>query len=146
MTIAHVKALIEQALAAVNELEFPPAQPPVEAGYVPPALTGAVRIIDRATTEHWPGPRDRPWSKWDYLTGLRILGVGGRLEYVDPIYPMETHAEQFEADVCWLAASDRGRAILANMEDRVGVDAKYLALAGFKPVERLPDGTLREYD
>jgi len=171
VNLDRIRQLVAELSAAVNDQDTRPA-PREEAPFginplreeapfginpltgspnLPPALSGAVRLIDVATAEAWPGPRDRPWSKWDYLRGIRTLGVGGHAQ-AEPIYPLERHLQQFEDDVHALAASEKGRAFLAAPENRVGIAttyltlAAYLTLAGVRPVSRLPDGTLREYE
>lgn len=154
MNLDRIRQLVAELSAAVNEQDVPIA-PREEAPFginpltgspnLPPALSGAVRLIDVATAEAWPGPRDRPWSKWDYLRGIRTLGVGGHAQ-AEPIYPLERHLQQFEDDVHALAASEKGRAFLAAPENRVGIATTYLTLAGVRPVSRLPDGSLHEYE
>ena len=91
MTLTEIKAMLAQLVAAIAEYEASGPVGPIPPADLapfghdlagnpnpPPALSGAVRIIDTATSEGWPGPRDngRPWTKWDYLRGVRQLGVG----------------------------------------------------------------------
>jgi hypothetical protein len=135
-------------LAAAERLRFlameaPFGRYPSGAPKTPPAFDACVQLIDAATRECWPGPRGEPWSKWDYLPGIRQLGVGAPPPK-DPKYPLERHSQQFEDDVHWLCSHDEGRAWLAHLENRAVTGADYVRLAGYKPVKRLPDSSLVE--
>lgn len=107
----------------------------------PPALDACAALIDVATREAWPGPHERPFSRWDYVRGLEALYVGASRRE-PPIY--ENRPQQLEDDVRWLCASPRGREWLADLPNRAVTGAAYVRLAGFKPVERLTDDSLVE--
>lgn len=107
----------------------------------PPALSACGLLVDTATREGWPGPHGHVFSRWDYVRGLQALyqDAGGI-----PAPRYENKPQQLEDDIRWLCASDPGRSWLARLENRAVTGAAYVALAGHKPVERMPDGTLRE--
>ena len=109
----------------------------------PPALAGCATLIDIATSEAWPGPHGRTFSRWDYVRGLEGLYVGANRRD-PPIY--ENQPQQLEDDVRWLCASPRGREWLGHLENRAVTGAEYVRLGGHQPVEKLPDGTLVEVD
>lgn len=164
MTIAAIRTALEQALAALTAYEAgghpgePPAQPDLGAPLptmpplppLPRANSGprngwdaCSSMIAIASREGWPGHAGRPFDRFDYVRGIEGLYVGADRREA-PIY--ENQPDQCEADIRDLCRSDKGRAWLADPENRARTSAFYVRLAGFKPVERLPDNTLREYD
>lgn len=113
---------------------------------MPSAYVGAKGLWEAADRERWPGPPENgatPFSKWDYLPGLRQLGVGAP-EPVPPRFDLAKMPDKFEADVRWLGFSSRGREWLSRLENVALLSAEYCAIFGVRRVERLPDGSLRE--
>lgn len=157
MNLVLVKALATSISGLCSQLltELADGAPPLPTPVpplppLPPADTGPRNGWDAcssmlvvASREGWPGHAGRPFDRFDYVRGIEGLYVGaGRRE--DPIF--EGRPDQLEADIRDLCRSDKGRAWLADPENRARTGVFYVRLAGFRPVERLPDGTLREYE
>lgn len=124
-------------------LDAPFGRYPTGEPKAPPALAACALMIDVATQEQWPGPRNERWSKWHYLRGIRQLGVGAPA-VAEPEYPLERHLQQFEDDVIWLGQSEAGQAWLSHPENRAVTDPVYVRRFGWRPVERARDGSLVE--
>ncbi|MBK8916388.1 MAG: hypothetical protein IPM64_17625 [Phycisphaerales bacterium] len=124
-------------------LEAPFGREPDGRPKPPPAFAACSSLIDAATREAWPGPHGHPFSRWDYIRGIEGLYVGAPRREA-PRYANRT--QQFEDDVRWLCASPAGKTWLAVPENRAVTGAEYVRLAGYKPVERQRDGSLREVE
>lgn len=107
----------------------------------PPSMTEAGQMIDVATREGWPSRHGGAWSKWDYLPGIRQLGVGAPPP-VEPRWPLERHLQQFEDDVHALADSPAGQAWLSDIRNAAVTAPSFCRRHIGKAAKRNPDDTL----
>ena len=154
MNLAAIREALNALIAAVEALEAGTPTTPVDGlpplPPLPPADSGERNgwdacgtLLDAAAREGWPAHDGRPFNRFDYIRGLEGMYVGAHRREA-PIY--ENRPDQLEADIRDLCRSDKGREWLKHLENRAVTGVWYVRLAGFKPVERLPDSPLREYD
>ena len=146
MTLATIKALLAQLIAAIAELEAGgPVEPqPVEneapfgrnlAGQpnFAPAYDACRGLWEAAQ-------RAGAFSIWVYI-GPGIQSYAGQLASSP-----KPNLRALEDAIVALGFAPWGQAWLAHPENRALVDPGYVRRFGFKPVTRERDGSLREYD
>lgn len=80
------------------------------------------------------------FSIWAYI------GPGMQIHAGQITNPARPDLQALEDAIVALGLSPWGQTWLAHLENRAIVSPVYLRRFGFRPVERLPDGTLREYE
>ena len=132
MNLAAIREALNALIAAVEALE---AAPPV----APPAANTG-NAYD-ACKSMWKAAESAGLFSIHAYIGPGITQGAGQIWA--PVHADPLALEQAIRALGW---GTWGQSWLANPENRAVTDPAYVRMFGFKPVERLPDNTLREYD
>lgn len=146
MDLATIKALLDQLAAAIAALEA--GAPTIPATSDPEYAVE----LDLAGNPKMPPAFDGCHGMWEAAQRAGLFSIHA---YIGP--GIQQGAAQMHQTVALdhvaletairaLGRGAWGREWLSNLENRAVTAPGYVRMFGFKPVERLRDGSLREYD